>query len=83
MDRRLTARDRQWPGSPAGSLAYRLLSLVVTGRQTDVAQWWLAADRRRDHPTDWQMDRLWTGINRQDDSPLIDAERQVTDIDRQ
>ena len=83
MDRRLTAMDRQRPGFQAGSLAYRLLSLVVTGRQTDVAQWWPALDRRRDRPTDRQMDRLWTGMDRQDDSPLTDAERQVTDIDHQ
>ena len=75
VDRLLTARDRQRPGYQAGSLAYCLLSLVVTGRQTVVAQWWPALDRQRDRPTDRRMDR-------QDDSPLTDAERQVTDIDR-
>jgi len=83
VDRRLTARDRQRPGYQAGSLAYCLLSLVVTGRQTDVAQWWPALDRRRGRPTDWQMDRPWTGMDRQDDSPLTDAEQHVTGIDRQ
>ena len=83
VDRRLTARDRQRPGFQAGSLPYCLLSPVVTGRQTDVAQWWPALDQRRDRPTDQQMDRPWTGMDRQDDLPLTDAERQVTGIDRQ
>jgi len=80
VDRRLTARDRQRPGYQAGSLAYCLLSPVVTGRQTVVARWWPALDRRRDRPTDRRMNRPWTGMDRQDDSPLTDAERQVTGI---
>ena len=83
MDSRLTARDRQRTGSQAGSLVDRLLSLVVTGRQTDMVRSWTALDRRRDRPTDRHVDRPWTGVDRQVVRLWTDAERQVTGIDRQ